>query len=101
MRRRIKIWRDPPKREYRHTIEGMLHKTLQPVEPDPDFVKRLKQNLINQKEYKEQGDGKKSKHFVLMAIGIISSLIILIYTLVRALIEIFRPKKKDDNLIDQ
>ena len=83
MKRRIRIWREPPKRNYQNTIEGMLEKTMQPVEPDPVFVKKLKENLIKQKEYTAQEDTKSTKRFIIMVVGILSSIIVLAYTLVR------------------
>lgn len=103
MKRRIRIWREPPKRNYQNTIEGMLEKTMQPVEPDPEFVKRLKENLVKQKEYTSQEDSKRSKRFVWMLVGIVSSLIVLVYTVVRGITQLFRPKKKKEkqHLIEQ
>ena len=101
MKRRIRIWREPPKRNYQNTIEGMLEQTMRPVEPDPEFVKRLKENLVKKKEYKEQEDSKKSKQFIWMLIGIVSSIIVIIYTLIRAIARIFRPRKKNENLLEQ
>jgi anaerobic C4-dicarboxylate transporter len=101
MKRRIRIWREPPKRNYQNTIEGMLEKTMQPVEPDPVFVKKLKENLIKQKEYTAQEDTKSTKRFIIMVVGILSSIIVLAYTLVRAILQLFKPKKKNQNLIEQ
>ena len=101
MKKRFRIWREPPKRNYKNTIEGMLEKTMKPIEPDPAFVKHLKENLVKKKEYNEQVDVKTSKQFFWMVVGIISSAIVLIYTLVRGIIQIFKPKKKNENLIEQ
>lgn len=101
MKRRIRIWREPPKRNYQNTIEGMLEKTMLPVEPDPVFVKKLKENLIKQKEYSTQEDTKSTKRFIFMVVGILSSVIVLVYTIVRAILQLFKPKKKNQNLIEQ
>ena len=102
MKRRIRIWRDAPKRNYQNTIEGMLEKSMQPVEPDPAFVKKLKENLIKQKEYKTQEDTRSTKRFIIMVVGILSSVIVLVYTLIRTILQLFKPKKKkNQNLIEQ